>query len=63
MLKEYITVFDPALARHLLRQRYKIIDIKPNREKVDASVFIFLNEKDLLKNIMDYNAEMQKQKR
>ena len=57
MLKDYITVFDPALARHLLKQRYKIIDIKPNRDKPDASIFVFLNEDDLFQIIKDYNAQ------
>ena len=57
MLKEYITVFDPALARHLLKLRYKIIDIKPNRDKENASVFVFLNEEGLFEKIKNYNAD------
>ena len=57
MLKDYITVFDPALARHLLKLRYKIIDIKPNRDKENASVFVFLNEEGLFQIIKDYNAD------
>ena len=62
MLKEYITVFNPALARHLLKLRYKIIDIKPNREVENASVFIFLNEDGLLEVIMNYNAKKNNKK-
>jgi hypothetical protein len=57
MLKEYITVFDPALARYLLKLRYKIIDIKPNREVENASVFIFLNEEGLFEIVKNYNAD------
>ena len=57
MLKDYITVFDPALARHLLKLRYKIIDIKPNRDKENASVFVFLNEEGLFEKIKNYNAD------
>ena len=57
MLKDYLTVFDPALARHLLKLRYKIIDIKPNRDKENASVFVFLNEKGLFEKIKNYNAD------
>ena len=63
MLKEYLTVFDPALARYLLKQRYKIIDIKPNREKVNASVFVFLNEECLFEIIKDFNAEKNSNKK
>ena len=57
MLKEYLTVFNPALARHLLKLRYKIIDIKPNRDIDNATVFIFLNEDGLFEIIKNYNAE------
>jgi hypothetical protein len=57
MLKDYITVFDPALARHLLKLRYKIIDIKPNRDKENASIFVFLNEEGLFEKIKNYNAD------
>ena len=57
MLKDYITVFDPALARHLLKLRYKIIDIKPNRDMENASVFVFLNEEGLFEKIKNYNAD------
>lgn len=57
MLKEYITVFDPALARNLLKLRYKIIDIKPNRDVPNATVFIFLNEDGLFEIVKNFNAE------
>lgn len=57
MLKEYLTVFNPALARHLLKLRYKIIDIKPNRDIENATVFIFLNEDGLFEIIKNYNAD------
>ena len=57
MLKDYITVFDPSLARHLLKLRYKIIDIKPNRDKENASIFVFLNEEGLFEKIKNYNAD------
>ena len=57
MLKDYITVFDPALARHLLKLRYKIIDIKPNRDKENASIFVFLNKDGLFEKIKNYNAD------
>ena len=57
MLKDYLTVFDPALARHLLKLRYKIIDIKPNRDVLNGTVFIFLNEDGLFEIIKNYNAE------
>lgn len=63
MLKKYITVFNPALARHLLKKRYTIVDVKPNREKPNASVFVFLNEGGLLEIVMNWNAEKKENKK
>lgn len=57
MNRQYITVFSPALARHLLKKRYKIIDIKPNRDIANASVFVFLNEDRIFEIIKNYNAD------
>lgn len=43
MEKKHILIFNPKLARYLLKQGFKVVDIKPNREILNASVFIFLN--------------------
>lgn len=57
MLKNYISVFDPGLARQLLKLRYKIVDIKPNREVTNATVFVFLNEDGLFEIVKNFNAD------
>lgn len=37
-------VYVPALARKLLRNGHKIIDIKPNRDCAERTVFVFLDD-------------------
>ena len=34
-------IFTAKLARYLLKQGYKIIDIKPNKDNPDRTVFVF----------------------
>ena len=49
-------IFDARIARRLLKQGFVVIDIKPNRENVDKSIFVFENTeefKDALTQIMD----------
>lgn len=49
-------VFDAKIARKLLKQNFVVIDIKPNRENTDKSVFVFENTdefKNALALIMD----------
>jgi hypothetical protein len=49
-------IFDAKIARKLLKLGYVVIDIKPNRENTDKSVFVFENTdafKDALTQIMD----------
>lgn len=36
-------VYVPALARQMLRKGHVIIDIKPNRENAERTVFVFLD--------------------
>ncbi len=55
MEKTAITIFNPALARILLKQGYKIIDIKPNREDEAKTVFIFKIEDGILDFVKSYN--------
>lgn len=54
MLKEAITIFNPAIARHLLKLKYLIIDIKPHRENKDRSIFVFKNENSLENDMNEY---------
>lgn len=49
-------IFDARIARKLLKMGFVVIDIKPNRENTDKSVFVFENTeefKQALTQIMD----------
>lgn len=49
-------IFDAKIARKLLKQGFVVIDIKPNRENTDKSIFVFGNTdefKQALTQIMD----------
>jgi hypothetical protein len=49
-------MFDAKIARKLLKMGYVVIDIKPNRENTDKSIFVFENTdefKQALTQIMD----------
>ena len=57
MEKKYISIFNPGIARHLLKHGYILIDIKPHREIPNASVFVFLNEEGLFEIVKNFNAK------
>ena len=49
-------IFDAKIARKLLKEGFVVIDIKPNRENTDKSIFVFENTeefKQALTQIMD----------
>ena len=49
-------IFDAKMARKLLKMGFVVIDIKPNRENTDKSIFVFENTeefKQALGQIMD----------
>jgi translation initiation factor 1 (eIF-1/SUI1) len=49
-------IFDAKIARKLLKQGFVVIDIKPNRENTDKSIFVFENTEDFqtaLEKLMD----------
>lgn len=49
-------VFDAKMARKLLKQGFVVIDIKPNRENTDKTIFVFENTdefKAALEKLMD----------
>lgn len=54
MKKKYITIFTASLARCLLKKGYQIIDIKPHRDKEDASIFIFVNQDGLMQEVYKF---------
>lgn len=39
-------IFDAKIARKLLKQGFVVIDIKPNRENTDKSIFVFENTEE-----------------
>jgi thymidine phosphorylase len=49
-------IFDAKIARKLLKQNFVVIDIKPNRENTDKSIFVFENTEEFqnaLTQLMD----------
>ena len=49
-------VFDAKMARKLLNQGFVVIDIKPNRENTDKTIFVFENTDEFkvaLEKLMD----------
>ena len=52
--KEFISVFKPEIARKLLRKQYKIIDIKPFKEDLTRTFFVFKNEGNFEKDLAYY---------
>ena len=39
-------IFDAKIARKLLKMGFVVIDIKPNRENTDKSIFVFENTEE-----------------
>lgn len=54
--KEAITVFKPVIARKLLKDGYKLIDIRPDKTDFNKqrSLFVFKNEDGLMNKIKEY---------
>ena len=49
-------IFDARIARKLLKQGFVVIDIKPNRENTDKTIFVFENTDEFkvaLEKLMD----------
>lgn len=49
-------IFDAKIARKLLKMGFVVIDIKPNRENTDKSIFVFENTDEFkvaLTTVMD----------
>lgn len=55
-IRESRLVFDAKMARKLLKQGFVVIDIKPNRENTDKTIFVFENTDEFkvaLEKLMD----------
>ena len=49
MDKEYISIFKPQRVRKLLKKGFNIYDIKPDKNNLNKTIFIFKNSEELQK--------------
>ena len=51
-----ITIFTASTARKLLKDGYKLVDIKPDKTDEDGkrTVFVFVNENNILDKVKEY---------
>ncbi len=49
--KKYKLVSSPRIAKKLITEGYKVVDINPDRDNSDKTVFIFESSEDLLEEI------------
>lgn len=56
MPNEVKLIFTAKLARYLLKQRYQIVDIKPNKDNPERTVFIFADCDGLKESIREFTA-------
>lgn len=54
-MKKYRTVFAAGIARKLLKEGFRIIDIKPNIRNREATVFIFENSEEFEKAMLKHS--------
>lgn len=57
------SIFDPGIARHLLRKGHTICDIKPKKENLDASIFLFEETEQFKADLADVLAKIMLQKK
>lgn len=57
--KETKLVFDAKIARRLLKMGFVVVDIKPNRDNVDKSIFVFNNTKEFRKALYKVRTEVE----
>ena len=52
-------IFDARMARKLLKMGFVVIDIKPNRENTDKSIFVFENTEEFKQALATVKEEMR----
>jgi hypothetical protein len=52
-------IFSPQVAKFLLNRNFKIVDIKPDRNDRNKTIFIFKNDDKLAEAINDYKNTKQ----
>ena len=55
-------IFDAKIARKLLKMGYVVIDIKPNRENTDKSIFVFENTEEFKQALAQLIDDMKSKK-
>ena len=50
-MQETKLVFTPKLAKKLLKKGYQIVDLKPNRDNSERTIFVFRNDAGLIEDI------------
>ncbi|HCC07276.1 MAG TPA: hypothetical protein DEP72_03790 [Clostridiales bacterium] len=51
MTKKTKLVFNPVVARKLLKRGYHLIDLKPLKENKDKTIFVFKNDDKLVETL------------
>lgn len=56
MEKKAITIFTANVARKLIKDGFKLCDIKPDKTDMDGkrTVFVFVNENGIMEKIKEY---------
>ncbi|HHT96880.1 MAG TPA: hypothetical protein GXZ90_03170 [Clostridiales bacterium] len=54
MENKYMVIINPKMARMLLKQGFKVVDIKPHKTRLNASVFVFENKEGLSTAMQEY---------
>ena len=60
--RESRLVFDAKIARKLLKRGFFVIDIKPNRENQEKSIFVFENNESFQKAFSEIMDEIKAKK-
>lgn len=55
-------IFDAKIARKLLKMGFVVIDIKPNRENTDKSIFVFENTEEFKQALTEILDEIKEKK-
>lgn len=55
-------IFDAKIARKLLKMGFVVIDIKPNRENTEKSIFVFENTEEFKQALTQIIDEMMSKK-
>ena len=55
-------IFDAKIARKLLKMGFVVIDIKPNRDNVEKSIFVFENTEDFKHTLAQIMEEIKAKK-